>query len=300
MTENNGEWLLDKVQSQLDSDWDDIRDLKAGAKGTHYERKLKKFLHQYYGNIYDIRTKTAVIDPDGECFDIFDFTGDDEYDVVASFKQSNPKIVFETGEEPEKIPWVPYISAAFIIEVKSSLTKQALEGDLEKLNKLTQLDPTIEDRFDLNMTGGYTIDQPLKCLVYDRESIAEETLNELLEDHLEDWHLVLIVEEDTIILNSRLPFAQSLIPASNKFGPAEIDESLPDEALDAIEDEFDFDTDPDILTTDRGLLNFITAIAVSIPDPLSISTIDTILSMTQGTTTASGAKKSVNNDDLDD
>ena len=296
MANDNVEWLLEKVQNQLDSDWETLRDLKAGSKGTHYERKLKKFLGFYYGNIYDIRIKTAVIDSEKKCFDLFDFRGDDEFDVVATFKQSHPRIVFETGEEPETIPWVPYVSVAFICEVKSQLNKSALEGDLEKLHNLTKLDSTIENRFGLNITGDYAIENPLKCLVYDQESISEGALNNLLSEYSDDWHLLLIVEKDVIILNSQLPFAQKLIPSSEHFGPADIDEPLPDEALEAIEDQYGIDTDPDILTTDRGLLNFITAIAVSVPDPLTVQSIDTILSMTQGATTASGAKKNIGED----
>lgn len=293
MSENDPEWLLNQVQNQLDSDWEEYREIKHGSKGTQYEKTLKGFLDQYYGNIYDIKIKTSLIDPEKKAFDIFDFSGDDEFDVVGTFRQANPRIVFETGEAPNQLHWVPYICVAFVCEVKSQLTKQSLEGDLEKLSNLSELDQTIEDRFGLNLSGEYTIEEPLKCLIYDRESISEDSLNELLLEHLEDWHLLLIVENDTIILNSKLPMAQSLVPSSDSFGPADLDEPLPEEALAEIEDAYGIDTDPAILTTDRGLLNFITAIAVSVPDPLSISTIDTILSMTQGATTTSGAKKDI-------
>jgi hypothetical protein len=294
------QWLLAALQEQLQSDWKEFRDLYHNSKGAQYERTLANLFEQYFGGVYDVRTRAAVIDPDGDCFDAFDFrSGSEELDIVASFQQSKPRVVFETGDESNPLPWVPYEGVAFVCEVKSRLDKAALDSDLFKLGKLTRLDETIADRFGPKIGGKFTVDDPLKLLVYDKASIDDEVLNTTLEEASDDWHMLLIAENDTLLMNTTLPVSNQVVPSASEFGPEPLGE-LPEFALEFIESETGYDTDPEIVSLDRGLLWFVAALSISIPDPLSVSTTDSILSLFRGTRTASGARTSVESHRPDD
>jgi len=293
MSDKHREELLEALQEQLRSEYEDLRGIHANSKGDQYERRLSKLIERYVGGQYDVRTRAALIDSEGESFEQFDFqTGEEEIDLVAVFKQSNPQIVFETGNE-EPLSWVPYEGLAFLCEVKSALTKSALEADLDKLEKVRQIEQAGDDRFGPNVGGEYTIEEPLRCLVYDSAQIADDTLEDILSDRLAEWDLVLIAEEDTLILNADLPMAGEVIPSSDSFGPSELDESLPPEVLDFVEEETGIDTDPEMVTLEKGLLWFITTLALSIPDPLSVSTVNSVISLSQGLTVNYGASTSV-------
>lgn len=287
------EWLFEALQQQLRNEWEELRDIRHNSKGNEYEKKLVKILEQYFGSLYDIRQRAALVDPDGICFDEFDFTsGEEEIDVVGSFRQANPRIVFETGEEPDTLPWVPYEGVAFVCEVKSQLDKQALDKDLFKLNKVRKLNQSIENRFGPKIGAEYTIDMPLRILVYDVASISDSTLNRALKKQIDEWHIVLIVEEDTIILNRELPISDKAAPSKEKFGPPGLD-GLPDEQLQYIEQTTGFEVDSELITLDNGLIWFIISLSTSIPDPLSVSTANSLLSLFEGTNVSSEAKTSL-------
>ncbi|WP_336363181.1 DUF6602 domain-containing protein [Halalkalicoccus salilacus] len=304
MTIDQGEWLFEKIQEQLRHDWKQWRDIYANSKGLTYEQSLANFLESYFGGVYDINTRVATIDSELRCFEVFNFVqGNDEIDLVASFKEAKPKIMFETGSGAGELKWVPYVAVAFICEVKSQLTKQAIESDFDKLKSISQLNPTIKNRFKASMGGKYTIWDPLQCLVYDRESIADETLDNILMKNQEHWHMVLIVENDTLILNRSLPFSEIFVPfsdgLSDGFSDAFLPEGLPDippeflamseEVVAMLEEKEDIDFDPedidfnpDIITLDNGLFWFLITISASIPDPLSVNTADTLHALSGG------------------
>lgn len=75
MTINQGEWLFEKIQEQLQHDWKQWRDIYANSKGLTYEQSLANFLESYFGGVYDINTRVATIDSELRCFDVFDFVG---------------------------------------------------------------------------------------------------------------------------------------------------------------------------------------------------------------------------------
>lgn len=297
MGDSQGEWLFRKVQQQLNRDWKELRDVYANSKGDTYEQTLSEFLTSYFGGVYDINTKVAVIDSNLISFDVFDFVkGDDELDLVASFSQSKPRIIFKTGSGKGELRWVPFEGMAFMCEVKSNLTKQAIESDFEKLKPISKISESVDDRFGVTVSGDYTINDPIQCLVYDRESIADDTLKNILQSNYSHWHMVLLVENDVLLLNRNIPLSEVFVPSSQMFG-AESMPGLPPEALADMESKLDIDTDPDIVTLNNGLFWFLIAISASIPDPISVNTADSLNALSGQTTFHTDVKTEVEDSD---
>lgn len=246
--------LLDGLRQKLRSRWQEYRrqSYNQNTKGAAYEEALAKLLTDYVGGAYDIRTRTAVIDDELKCLDLFT-PAQNEIDVVAVFPQSRPQIVFES----EGMTWVPYHGVAFVCEVKSSLTTTALRDDLEKTAKLQQIER--DEGFGVTISGSANVDHQLKCLVYDKaSSVSDETLIEILEDNLNAWDLVLLVEDDEIIANPNLPFSETLNHPLYAYGESESE---------------------GIVYAPNGLLWFLAFISVSIPHPPTITTVNPLLQM---------------------
>ena len=134
---------------------------------------------------------------------------------------------------------------------------------------------TVENRFGVTVGGNYTIEDPLQCLVYDRESIADDTLDGILTENQEHWHMVLIVENDVLILNRSLPLSEIFAPSSDDFGSEGMPE-IPPEYLAMLEEQADINLDPAIITLDNGLFWFLITISASIPDPMSVNTANSL------------------------
>jgi hypothetical protein len=297
MAGDDGAWLFERIQRQLRHDWEEYRELYANSKGDTYEQSLSDFLDSYFGGVYDINTKCAVIDENLRCFEEFDFvTGDDEIDVVSSFSQAKPRVIFETGEDRGKLRWIPFEAVAFICEVKSKLTKTALEGDFDKLQSISTLSDEMESRFNLTVSYDYSVTHPLQCLVYDEESIANDTFSDILHSNLAHWDLLLIVENDVLLINRSLPISENFVPSSPGFGIEEM-APLPPDVLAMIEETTGTDTDPDIISLDNGLFWFLTTISASIPDPLAVNTVNSLSALSQNTTFHTKVKTEFDRDD---
>lgn len=246
--------LLDGLRQKLRSQWQEYRrqSYNQNTKGAAYEEALAKLLTDYLGGAYNIRTRTAILDDELKCLDIFT-PAQNEIDVVAVFPQARPQIVFET----EGMTWVPYHGVAFICEVKSSLTTTALREDLQKTAKLQEIER--EEGFGVTIGGSANVDHQLKCLVYDKSSsVSEETLLDILESKKEAWDLVLLVEDDEIIANPDLPFAETLKHPLYAYGESE---------------------NEGLVHAPNGLLWFLAFISVSIPHPPAITTVNPLLQM---------------------
>lgn len=256
------EALIEGFNEKLRSKWKNHRrqSFNTSTKGSAYENTLQRFLMEYFSGTYDIRTNTVMVDDELEVFDIFN-SGDAEFDVVANFRQYTPSVIFESGD----MKWVPYEGVAFICEVKSSLTKSALEDDLEKYAKLYELGKaeSFRSRFPQetaqtrlvhegsSQRTSVSVPHQLRCLVYDEQSIAVDTLYDVLAEYTEIWDIVVIVEEGVIIVSPEHPFVEGWF---KRIDVGELTDPLLDEL-------------PDILALPDGLIWFIILLTVSIPQP---------------------------------
>ena len=250
MSQPNVEELINGFENALRSEWRQYREqsFNTNTKGGAYETALKELLQQYLGNILDIRTRSAIVDAKLDCFSLLT-EGENEIDIVATYKTATPNIVFEAGD----MSWVPYDGVSFLCEVKSSLSKSSLESDLEKIEKLVDLRDSPEDRFHTYTSTPYSVNHQLMCLVYDEENIADSSKSDLLEEYSDVWDLMLVVEEDEMYVNSTLPFMDFLFPTDVG--------------------------DPHWIYVENGLAWFILALSTSIPYPDTVYAADPILNL---------------------
>jgi hypothetical protein len=144
--------LFEKFSDRLRRDWEDHTiPSNPTVRGSSYKEGLANFLRQYFGNKYIVSTNVYLIDNRLACFDVFT-DGQNEFDVVATFSQAEPRISIESGD----VQWIPLSSAAFLCEMKSKLTKPNLESNLEKLQSICQLAANPGDRFIGNVPGEYS------------------------------------------------------------------------------------------------------------------------------------------------
>ena len=270
------------MYKQFAVDWNLLSEVRANSKGASYEQRLAVFLSKYFGGVYDVRQRAAIIDPNLDCIDAFDYSGDEELDVVGVFRRSAPQFIFEYTprhshihhiESNPSIKLVPGEAVAFVCEVKSRLNKGALEDDLEKISKIAELDEALQGRFDSYFSTEMTINNPMRCLIYNKNEIAEDTLkNKLLEN--DDWHLLLTVMDDSLIINNNLPLYDYFDPLSDNFGPTEL--SLPKNIAEYLCPEA---VNSEYLKINRGIFWFFIAISISVPKPIQVSAIDSVLSL---------------------
>lgn len=255
--------MLENLEEALKSDWREYRrqSFNANTKGAAYEKALAALLTEYLGEVFEIRTRTAIIDRELDCFQKLS-PGQNEIDIVASFKQSKPHIVFESQD----MTWVPYNGVAFVCEVKSELKTTSLREDLAKLNKLRELGVDPSDRFGVLISGDSTVQHQMMTLAYDKSSeVSEESLVDILENNLTTWDLVLLVEEDVLIANPNLPFSQQVGV----------------EMEDGRKMNFNGTTigDEDLMMYPSGFLWFLSYICTSIPHPPVVQTINPLIAM---------------------
>lgn len=239
--------LLESFTNQLNAEWSRLRKAhyNPGTKGTSYEKTLADFLKKYMGNLFEIKTKAALLDEQYEIFDLLS-SGENEFDVVAMYKQTKPRILLQQ----EDMLWLPFNGVAFVSEVKSKLTKPNLDEDLSKLKKLRQIENNLGERFGVTIGGGYDVERHLLALVYDQDSIDKDFLHKKLTDSSNIWDLLLLVESNQVFVN---------LPYNKIFYPDE-DEQVT---------EF----------PSNGLLHFLLSLSISLPYPTTVSTVNTFLSL---------------------
>jgi hypothetical protein len=278
----NPEAIVEGFSEKLRTQWAQHRrqSFNTNTKGKAYEEALRGFLDEYFEGIYDIETRVAVIDAPLNCFDVLT-SGENEIDVVATFRQAVPRIILESGD----MLWVPWDAVAFICEVKSSLTKGALEDDLEKLAKLNELGPeTPNRRFPQHsgrtkLTTGEepnketiardaSVEHQLKCLVYDEYNTSYESLFEIVHEFTDIWDLILIVDEDVLLISPELPFAEGWQSRyTYDFGDGDVVDI--GERL------------PDVVALPDGLVWFVLLISMSIPRPVPFDTSSSLMQLVQ-------------------
>lgn len=266
--------LITGFSNQLSQEWEQYttQAYNSNTKGAAYEKALARLLEDYFGGVYDIHTRTAIIDEELECFHVFDNPQQNEIDVVAVSKNSKPRLVFRV----DQMQWVPYNSVPFICEVKSNLTTDGLRSDLEKTQKLRKLTPEERrTRTPLTFNRELAVEHQVLTLVYnDSERVSDSTLTQILSENLDSWDLVLLAQEDAIIVNPKMPIGSR--PTT--------EDDLPDEAGPALQDTFDWILSRErssngLLIEEEGLLKFIFVLSVSIPYSVGVNSTATFEAM---------------------
>lgn len=203
--------VLEGVNSTLKNRFNELRDqhFNTNTKGYEYEKIVADFFCEYFGGIFDFHTRKVLLDRDLKAFEVFD-EGQNEFDVVATFRNASPRLVMKVGG----MTYLPYDGTAFVIEVKQTLEKTALKKDLDKLRKLDSFDTS--GRFGLALKTPFSIERPLKILLYYEAHIDENSLEELLTQYAQSWDMVLVFSEDILYGNRTLPIVAKDLPDSNK------------------------------------------------------------------------------------
>lgn len=252
--------LIDGFQEQLRLEWQLYRkqSYNANTKGQVYEEAFARLLREYFGSLYDIQTRCAVVDDKLKFGRVFD-DQENEMDVIATYQQSRPRLVFRAGG----MKWVPLSGVAFVCEIASNLKTGKLRDDLGKMGKIRELTVDDSDRFEGMLFGDTELmvdHQPL-CLVYDTAApINTDTMTEILQQNRDNWDILLLVDDDQLILNPDIPMgkkAHSIRGMGNDI-PHEIHN-----AVEWIHDQRNFSNGLRIL--DHGLLQFIVLISIVIP-----------------------------------
>lgn len=204
--------ILNGIDSKLRHRFDEIRDqhFNPNSKGYEYEKTLAKFLNAYLGGLFDFHTRNALLDRDLKALEIF-ASGENEFDVIATFKNACPRIVLEV----DGVKFIPYDAVAFITEIKQTLSATHLKEDLEKLGKLNTFD--CSERFGgITFTATSSIERPMKTLFYLDATIDEDTLHTMLLSNTESWDLLLVLSKDEVIGNRELPIVREVAIGTDK------------------------------------------------------------------------------------
>ncbi|MCK4405690.1 MAG: hypothetical protein KAV43_04215 [Hadesarchaea archaeon] len=171
------------------------------VKGQEYELRVKEFFEPYLMGVYDFHVRCSLLDAELKAFSIFSQV-ENEFDVVATHKIASPRLVLKTGTSA----FVPYDAVAFVISVKQTLSLPALEKDLDKYQKVGQLPFS---KLGPALEGKYTIERPMRVLLYSEGGLSNSVLGKLLEMK-QVWDILENVSEDTLITNDNLPFTRAL------------------------------------------------------------------------------------------
>ena len=207
---DNKESLIRNAIKQVKNRFEEIRRLhyNQNTKGYDYEKICKEFFEIYLGSLYEFYIRASVVDYEGKYNVVFK-QGENEFDVVATYKTAIPKIVLEIGHGI----FIPLDAVAFISEIKQTLTKTSLNEDLEKFKKLSTL-PVSQNRMgsmgwrrrvrkgdewgDKFVKEGVPIP---KILIYYESEIDEQFINEMLNSYKGFWDAIVLVKDDNLFLN---------------------------------------------------------------------------------------------------
>jgi len=262
---NSPHGLISNFQTQLEHQWSRFRELEGddSARGSSYESAFSDLLEEYFGGRFDIFTNCSVMDHSLSCFDAFERGAQNEIDVIGLYNHATPRLVLRERD----MKWVPLEGVAFLCEVKSRVDKGRIQSDLQKLSILRELESDPDDRFGVTVSGDYSVDHQLHCLIYDRSSISDETLNSNLSES-EVWDLVLLVEDDVLIINHTLPVIEILKFQAVKSQASNMASDDGEVKRTMVPDEENYTC----LSLSNGLAWFMLALSGSVPWPVGLTT----------------------------
>jgi hypothetical protein len=185
--------------------------------------------------------------------------GGNELDIVGLFKSRYPDVIMKLKDTPI----ILYDSCAFVMEIKSYLTKKNLEDDLNKLKKISKLTfsaPHVE--VEKSTYSGLFIDRPLRILLYFDLSMDYKDFQDVMEKNKEICDIVFIVNnkdnKSDIFFSKNLPAGNWLFKSSTKIKFP--DGKIPNKYLESNFMKFE----------NVAFVILLTLIAASIPHPVTI------------------------------
>jgi hypothetical protein len=198
--------VLKKIEKELRDKFEEIRKITCSpnTKGRKYEETAQKFFANYLGGVFCFEIRKGILDVELRADEVFN-RGENEFDVVAIYKNAIPRLVYD--------PFVPYDAVAFVTEVKQTLTLPTLRKDLQKLEKLRQLKLVLE-RFKMSSYQKsehlYKLDRPARNLFYYELNMSMEKITQCLEEFRDAWDTLLVLKKDMLIANTTLPLVSQL------------------------------------------------------------------------------------------
>lgn len=206
--------IANGIESMVEKKFEGYKNLSynTNTKGYDYEFAIFKILKEYLSSRFNFYLRSHLIDKEMKYLETLSKKGENEIDIIATFKSTIPKIILKT----DKTYFVPYDAVAFLVEVKSILNRQNLIKDLNKLEKIASL-PINSNRFGGYIGSKFAItDRPLRILIYAETSITQKTLEYILLNN-EFWDLIYVVKDRVTIGNkTNIPFIKFLIKEQNK------------------------------------------------------------------------------------
>lgn len=208
--------FLNGINQELKSKFEQIRPifLNSNTKGGEYEKHIANIFHQYFGSRFDFHIRAHLLDAEMNYLELFS-TGENEIDIIATFSNAVPKIVFKAGDTN----CIAYDSVAFTVDVKARLDKGKLEKDLEKATKLSKLSKSPPKIGSLMYGGNFVLDRPLRFLFYYEPHISEDELDRLLSMYYSVWDIIFIIGDNRIVLNRSLPAVNEMMIEKKIDGP---------------------------------------------------------------------------------
>jgi hypothetical protein len=199
--------ILEKIAKKFKDGFGSIREnhYNPNTKGYDYEETVEEFYKKYLGNFFDFYMRVPIYDANLEFRKLFR-NEENEFDVVATYKNALPKIVMEI----HKRQVIPYDAVAFVTEVKQTLTKPHLESDMDKLRRLSLL-KLGQNVFIPPIRTQFSLARPLRILFYFERKVNEKLLwNSLAKS--EHWcDFLVVADEDKVFLNRQLPITKQIV-----------------------------------------------------------------------------------------
>jgi len=192
--------ILEGMSSNLKSELNQKKDIhyNPNVKGHDYEIAVKDFLDSHLSGKFHFFDRVFLLDTNLEIFDIFS-PSENEWDVVACHKNIVPHPLLTTGESSI----IPYDAVAFLVSVKQNFVKKDFLKDCERFKRLSSL-----GYYDkaLSIGGDFTLNRPLKCVLYFSGDIKEKTFL----FSRDEWDIITIVDNDIFVANKTLPLSTKL------------------------------------------------------------------------------------------
>lgn len=205
--------FIELIEMQLKKDFETIRLIPSpsNVKGRNYEIAVKEFFESRLGGLYDFHTRCSLLDSQLKALTLLSIK-ENEFDIAAVHKTA-PSVLHSVLR---KVIWIEYDTVAFITSVKQTLSPSFLEEDLEKYQKVNQLQ-FFEDEYEFkikHIMTPFTLRKPMKILFYYEGGLSQKIVNNLKEMK-GAWDILEIVSKDTLLMNKNLPIAKPFLRKEN-------------------------------------------------------------------------------------